>query len=113
MLTFIQLHRLRLLAALTCPVLAILSIPSVTIGHFIDQPALVRMGTVAFSFAMILLLPLGITCGLLSWQMARNKAETESDSRNLVELLLGFFGLTMIILGTILLPVTYWLAAQL
>ena len=111
--TFIQSYWLRLLAVITCPVLAIIGVLSFTIGVFADLPALGRIGTAAFSFAMIMLMPLGITCGLLSWQMARNKTEAATDSRDFVEFLLGFAGFVMIVLGAILSPVTYWLAAQL
>jgi len=45
--------------------------------------------------------------------MARTKLETVSDSRETVEFLLGFVGLVMIILGSFLSPLTFWLAVHL
>jgi len=113
MLTFIQSYRLRLLAVLTCPLFAIIGEACGTIGILADLPALGRPGIVAFSCAMILLLPLGIACGLLSWQMARKKTEPVTDSRDFVEFLLGFAGFVMIVLGVILSPITFLLAAEL
>ena len=113
MSAFIKSHRLRLLAIVSCPVLAIVGAICVTIGVLTEFPFIARLGETAFSLAMILLLPLGIACAFLSWQMARNNTEAASDSRDFVEFLLGFAGFVMIVLGAILSPVTYWLAAQL
>ena len=110
---FIKSHRLRLLATFSCPVLAIVGAICVTIGVLAELPFMVRLGETAFSFAMILLLPLGIANAFLSWQMARTKLEAVSDSQDVVEFLLGFAGFVMIVLGTILSPVTFWLAVHL
>ena len=113
MSAFIKSHRLRLLATVSCPVLAIVGAICVTIGVLAELPFMVRLGETAFSFAMILLLPLGIANAFLSWQMARTKLEAVSDSQDVVEFLLGFAGFVMIVLGTILSPVTFWLAVHL
>jgi|GEM_PF-1977245 len=113
MSAFIKSYRLRLLAIVSCPVLAIIGAICTTIGAFADLAFIGRLGVVAFSFAMILLLPMGIACALLSWQMARTKSTAVSDSQDTVEFLLGFAGFVMIILGAILSPVTFWLAVHL
>ena len=113
MSAFIKSHRLRLLAIVSCPILASVGAMCATLGAYTDLPFMGRLGVTVFTFAMILLLPSGIACTLLSWQMARTKLETISDSQETVEFLLGFVGLVMIILGTILSPITFWLAAHL
>ena len=46
-------------------------------------------------------------------RVARAKLEAVSDSQDVVEFLLGFAGFVMIVLGTILSPVTFWLAVHL
>lgn len=110
---FIKSYWDRLLAIFACPILAIVGVTSGTIGAFADFPALGRFGFTVFSFAMILLLPLGITCALLSWHMAHNKPEIASDSRDTVEFLLGVAGFMMIVFGAISSPMTLWLASYL
>jgi membrane protein implicated in regulation of membrane protease activity len=82
MSAFIKSHQLRLLAIVSCPVLAIVGAIFATIGAFADLPFIGRLGATAFSFAMILLLPLGIACAFLSWRMARTKSEVVSDSQD-------------------------------
>jgi len=113
MSAFIKSHRLRLLTIVSCPILASLGAMCATLGGYAGLPFIGRLGVTMFTFAMILLLPSGIACGFLSWQMARTKLETVSDSRETVEFLLGFVGLVMIILGSFLSPLTFWLAVHL
>ena len=107
MSNFIKSYGFKLLAVLTCPLLAIIAIFSVTLGAFLNSPIITRFGMRTLYGGMLIMLPLGIICAILSWRMARAQAETASDSRDLVEFLLGFGAFVMIVLGAFLSPLAW------
>lgn len=99
----------QLLAIALCPTLIALAFFLLLLAGLFELPALHVAATTCFSLGMVLLLPSGILCLVLSWRMSRGKTD-ESDSRDLVEFSLGFFGLIMFSFGVIFSPFIYWFA---
>ncbi len=109
----IKSYRFRLLVVFICPLLVIIGISIATIGAFLDSPVVLRFGMRSLFGGLFLMFPLGITCAVLSWRMSRTQPATASDSRDLVEFLLGFGAVVMTMLGAILSPLLPWFFAEL
>ncbi|APZ92455.1 hypothetical protein [Fuerstiella marisgermanici] len=99
----------QLLAIAFSPGMIALAFLLLLLEGLFEPPVLEVAATTFFSLGMVLLLPSGTLCLVLSWRMSRGKNE-ESDSRDLVEFSLGFFGLIMFSFGVIFSPFTYWFA---
>lgn len=101
---FVKAHLLKLLAFSACPFLAVASATCFLTGGSGWDSLLYRSGVQLFALAMVLLLPLGLFN--VRWSMRNPVDSAESDSRDLMDFLLGSAGMIQIILGVILSPVT-------
>jgi len=91
----------RLLAIALCPILVILGFLLLLLAGLLELPTVRMVATSCTELGFALLLPSGILCLALSWRMSHSKNDAVSDSRDLIEFLLGFFGSVMFIFGVI------------
>ena len=110
MANFIKEYRLKLLAVLVCPVLAFLGAIFVTAGELLSFAFVARAGASLLSLSMVLALPAGLCCLLISWRMAHRLVEPKRDADALIEFLMGFGGFLMVVLGAVLSPLWQWIS---
>lgn len=97
---FAKLYPFHTLAIAACPTAACFAITLTILGQGIESPAISQIAEMTLHAGMKAMLPVGFVCAILSWRLART-VEPPSDSRDVVEFLLGASAFIMIVLGGI------------
>jgi hypothetical protein len=99
----VRRYRTQLIVALACPSLAIFGVSASAVGQLFRLDVIERFGETLFGLSILLMLPIGLASGAISWWMARSSPATISDSRDFIEFLLGCTACITMILGLIFL----------